>query len=314
MANITAKMIKDLREATGAGMLDVKKALEAVEGDFEKAIDFLREKGLAGAAKKAGRIAAEGIVDVTVSADNKKAVVVEVNAETDFVAKNEKFRTYVSEVTAQALNTKATNIDEFLAEKWDLDNSLTVEEKLSSMVSIIGEKMTIRRFEQVEANDGFVESYIHGDGKIGVLIKVKSSVVNDVTKEMARNVAMQIAALHPLYVSAKEVDTEYLAKETEIIKAQIMNDPKESQKPEKVIEGMIQGRIKKQLKDICLLDQAYVKATDGKQTVEAYVKEVSASVGVELSVESFVRFETGEGIEKKSENFAEEVAKQMASL
>lgn len=313
MAAVTAAMVKELREATGAGMMDCKKALAATDGDFDKAIDFLREKGLAGAQKKAGRIAAEGLVEAVVSEDGKKAVLVEVNAETDFVAKNETFRNYVHEVATQALSTNAQDIDTFLAEKWALDNTLTVAEKLSSMISIIGENMSIRRFEQVNAEDGVVVSYIHGGGKIGVLIKLETDVVNDAIKEMAHNVAMQVAALKPLYTSDAEVDADYLAKEKEILIAQIKNDPKEASKPEKVIEGMIQGRIKKQLKDICLLDQAYVKAADGKQTVEAYVAEVAKANSAKVSIKSFVRFETGEGIEKKSENFAEEVAKQMAN-
>lgn len=314
MAAVTAAMVKELREATGAGMMDCKKALAATEGDFDKAIDFLREKGLAGAQKKAGRIAAEGLVEAVVSEDGKKAVLVEVNAETDFVAKNETFRSYVREVAAQALDTKATDIDGFLAEKWSLDNTLTVAEKLSSMISIIGENMSIRRFDQVEEANGVLVSYIHGGGKIGVLIDLETDVVNDAIKEMAHNVAMQVAALKPLYTSDAEVDADYLAKEKEILIAQIKNDPKEANKPEKVIEGMIQGRIKKQLKDICLLDQPYVKAADGKQSVEAYVAEVAKASGANVKVKSFVRFETGEGIEKKSENFAEEVAKQMANL
>lgn len=314
MAAVTAAMVKELREATGAGMMDCKKALAATEGDFDKAIDFLREKGLAGAQKKAGRIAAEGLVEAVVSEDGKKAVLVEVNAETDFVAKNETFRSYVREVAAQALDTKATDIDGFLAEKWSLDNTLTVAEKLSSMISIIGENMSIRRFGQVEEANGVLVSYIHGGGKIGVLIDLETDVVNDAIKEMAHNVAMQVAALKPLYTSDAEVDADYLAKEKEILIAQIKNDPKEANKPEKVIEGMIQGRIKKQLKDICLLDQPYVKAADGKQSVEAYVAEVAKANGANVKVKSFVRFETGEGIEKKSENFAEEVAKQMANL
>ncbi len=314
MAAVTAAMVKELREATGAGMMDCKKALAATEGDFDKAIDFLREKGLAGAQKKAGRIAAEGLVEAIVSEDGKKAVLVEVNAETDFVAKNETFRSYVREVAAQALDTKATDIDGFLAEKWSLDNTLTVAEKLSSMISIIGENMSIRRFGQVEEANGVLVSYIHGGGKIGVLIDLETDVVNDAIKEMAHNVAMQVAALKPLYTSDAEVDADYLAKEKEILIAQIKNDPKEANKPEKVIEGMIQGRIKKQLKDICLLDQPYVKAADGKQSVEAYVAEVAKANGANVKVKSFVRFETGEGIEKKSENFAEEVAKQMANL
>lgn len=314
MAAVTAAMVKELREATGAGMMDCKKALAATEGDFDKAIDFLREKGLAGAQKKAGRIAAEGLVEAVVSEDGKKAVLVEVNAETDFVAKNETFRSYVREVATQALDTKATDIDRFLAEKWSLDNTLTVAEKLSSMISIIGENMSIRRFGQVEEANGVLVSYIHGGGKIGVLIDLETDVVNDAIKEMAHNVAMQVAALKPLYTSDAEVDADYLAKEKEILIAQIKNDPKEANKPEKVIEGMIQGRIKKQLKDICLLDQPYVKAADGKQSVEAYVAEVAKANGANVKVKSFVRFETGEGIEKKSENFAEEVAKQMANL
>lgn len=314
MAAVTAAMVKELREATGAGMMDCKKALAATEGDFDKAIDFLREKGLAGAQKKAGRIAAEGLVEAIVSEDGKKAVLVEVNAETDFVAKNETFRSYVREVAAQALDTKATDIEGFLAEKWSLDNTLTVAEKLSSMISIIGENMSIRRFGQVEEANGVLVSYIHGGGKIGVLIDLETDVVNDAIKEMAHNVAMQVAALKPLYTSDAEVDADYLAKEKEILIAQIKNDPKEANKPEKVIEGMIQGRIKKQLKDICLLDQPYVKAADGKQSVEAYVAEVAKANGANVKVKSFVRFETGEGIEKKSENFAEEVAKQMANL
>ena len=211
MAAVTAAMVKELREMTGAGMMDCKKALAATDGDMDAAVDFLREKGLAGAQKKAGRIAAEGIVDVCVSDDAKKAVVLEVNAETDFVAKNEKFRTYVAEVAAQALKTDAADVETFLEEKWELDEGLTVGQKLSSMISIIGENMSIRRFEKVEENDGCVVSYIHGGGKIGVLVDVVTDVVNDEIKEMAKNVAMQVAALHPKYTSDKEVDAEYLA-------------------------------------------------------------------------------------------------------
>ena len=312
MAAVTAAMVKELREMTGAGMMDCKKALSATDGDMDAAVDFLREKGLAGAQKKAGRIAAEGIVDVCVSDDAKKAVILEVNAETDFVAKNETFRNYVAEVAAQALKTNAADIDAFLNEKWELDESLTVAEKLSSMISIIGENMSIRRFSKVEENDGCVVSYIHGGGKIGVLIDLVSDVVNDDIKEMAKNIAMQVAALKPLYTSDKEVDADYLAREREILLAQIKNDPKEASKPEKVIAGMVEGRIKKELKEICLLDQAYVKAADGKQTVAAYIAEVAKANGANISVKKFVRFETGEGLEKKSENFAEEVAKQMS--
>ena len=309
---VTAAMVKELREMTGAGMMDCKKALTATDGDMDKAIEFLREKGLAGAQKKAGRIAAEGIVDTLVSEDGKSAVIVEVNAETDFVAKNEKFRDYVKEVAKQALTTSAADMDAFFAEPWINDSSLTVKEQLSSMISIIGENMNIRRFKQLKEENGVIVSYIHAGGKIGVLVDVVSDVVNDEVKEMAKNVAMQVAALKPLYTNSSEVDADYIAKEKEILLAQIKNDPKEAQKPEKVIQGMIQGRINKELKEIVLLDQTYVKAEDGKQSVGKYVEEVAKKNGAKITVKSFVRFETGEGMEHKSENFAEEVAKQMA--
>ena len=311
MGAITAAMVKELRELTGAGMMDSKKALAAVEGDMEKAIEFLREKGLAGAQKKASRIAAEGMVAVLVSEDGKKGVAVEVNAETDFVAKNEKFRTYVGEVVQQALNTNATDLEGFLAEPWTADPSLTVKEELSSMISVIGEKLDIRRFRQLKEENGFVESYVHAGGKIGVLLAVETDVVNDAVKEMAKNVAMQVAALKPLYTSDAEVDADYLEKEKEILAAQIKNDPKMANKPEKVIEGAVQGRLQKELKEICLLDQVYVKAEDGKQNVASYVASVAKANQAHITIKTFVRYETGEGLEHKSENFAEEVAKQM---
>ena len=311
MGAITAAMVKELRELTGAGMMDSKKALAAVEGDMEKAIEFLREKGLAGAQKKASRIAAEGIVAVLVSEDSKKGVAVEVNAETDFVAKNEKFRTYVGEVAQQALNTNATDLEGFLAEPWTADPSLTVKEELSSMISVIGEKLDIRRFRQLKEENGFVESYVHAGGKIGVLLAVETDVMNDAVREMAKNVAMQVAALKPLYTSDAEVDADYLEKEREILAAQIKNDPKMANKPEKVIEGAVQGRLQKELKEICLLDQVYVKAEDGKQNVASYVASVAKANQAHITIKTFVRYETGEGLEHKSENFAEEVAKQM---
>ena len=309
---ITAGMVKELREMTGAGMMDCKKALTATEGDMDKAVEFLREKGLATAQKKAGRIAAEGLCKVLVSEDDKKAVVVEVNAETDFVAKNETFQAYVAEVAEQAMATEAADIEAFMAEKWLPDTRKTVAEALAGKIAIIGENMNIRRFQKVEEADGFVASYTHMGGKIGVLVDVVTDVVNDEVKEMAKNVAMQIAALRPQYTNRSEVSEEYIAHEKEILLAQIMNDPKESQKPQKVIDGMINGRINKELKEICLLDQVYVKAEDGKQTVQAYVDSVAKAAGAKITVKGFVRFETGEGIEKKEEDFAAEVAKQMA--
>ena len=309
---MTAAMVKELRETSGAGMMDCKKALTATDGDMDKAMEFLREKGLATAQKKAGRIAAEGIVMLKVSEDGKKAVAVEVNAETDFVAKNEKFQGYVAQVAEQALDTTAADIDAFLAEPWKFDTAKTVNEELAGQISVIGENMKIRRFQQVEEADGFIASYTHMGGKIGVLVDVVTDVVNDEVKEMAKNVAMQIAALRPQYTNDSEVSAEYIAHEKEILMAQIMNDPKESQKPEKVIKGMIEGRIKKELKEICLMDQVYVKAEDGKQSVGKYVEEVAKANGAKITVKGFVRYETGEGLEKKNEDFAAEVAAQMS--
>ena len=308
---ITAAMVKELREISGAGMMDCKKALTATEGDMDKAMEFLREKGLATAQKKASRIAAEGIVMLKVAEDSKKAVAVEVNAETDFVAKNEKFQAYVAQVAEQALETEAADIDAFLAETWKFDTTKTVNEALAGQVAVIGENMKIRRFQKVEEENGFVASYTHMGGKIGVLVDVVTDVVNEEIKEMAKNVAMQIAALNPKYTNRSEVSEEYIAHEKEILMAQIQNDPKESQKPEKVIQGMISGRINKELKEICLLDQVYVKAEDGKQSVEKYVAEVAKANGANVTIKGFVRYETGEGIEKKEEDFAAEVAKQM---
>ncbi len=306
---ITAAMVKDLRELTGAGMMACKKALEAVAGDMEKAVEHLREQGLAGAEKKAGRIAAEGVSFTALSEDGKTGVVVEVNAETDFVAKNEKFQSFVREVAAQALKTKASDIDAFLAEKWELDPEKTVSQQLSAEISLIGENMHIRRFQKLHEENGFVQDYIHAGGRIAVLLQVKSSLVNEAVREMARNIAMQIAALKPKYTSRKEVDQAYLDSEREILLAAAKNEKPNA--PEKVLLGMVEGRLNKELKEVCLLDQVYVRAEDGKQTVGQYVESVKKAENAEISLEGFVRYETGEGLEKKQENFAEEVAAQM---
>ncbi len=306
---VTASMVKDLREMTGAGMMDCKKALAATDGDMDKAVEFLREKGLAAAEKKAGRIAAEGIVDTCVLADGKVASIVEVNSETDFVAKNEKFRDFVAAVAKQAAETTTTDLDTFLAEKWALDTSKTVKEELSSMIAIIGENMNIRRFERVNAENGFVMSYIHGGGRIGILVDVNCSVNNEEVQEAAKNVAMQIAALSPKYVDQSEISADFIAHEKNILKAQIMNDPANSKKPENIIEKMLEGRLNKELKEFCLVDQVYVK--DSELSVGQYLANVSKQVGASMTIKKFVRFETGEGLEKKSENFAEEVARQM---
>ena len=306
---VTAAMVKELREMTGAGMMDCKKALAATDGDMDKAVEFLREKGLAGAAKKAGRIAAEGIVMTKMAADEKTAVVVEVNAETDFVAKNEKFQNYVADVAEQALASDAADMDAFMAEKWAKDETLTVAEALSSQISIIGENMKIRRYEKMTAANGFVASYIHAGGKIGVLVDVETDVVNDEIREMAKNVAMQAAALKPLYTNRDEVDADYIEKEKEILTVAAKNEKPDAN--DKIISGMVMGHINKELKEICLLDQVYVKAEDGKQSVSQYVAQVAKANNAKVAIKKFVRFETGEGLEKKEENFADEVAKQM---
>ncbi len=308
---VTAAMVKELREMTGAGMMDCKKALTETGGDIDKAIEYLREKGLATAQKKAGRIAAEGIVMLKVTEDLKSAVAVEVNAETDFVAKNEKFRGYVAQVAEQALETSAADITAFLAEPWKFNPSETVSEALAHQIAVIGENMNIRRFEQVGENAGFVAEYTHMGGKIGVLVDIETDVINDEIREMGKNVAMQAAALKPLYTNRDEVPADYIDHEKQILKAQIMNDPKESRKPEKVIEGILTGRVNKELKEICLMDQIYVRAEDGKQTVGAYVSSVAKSNNAKIAIKRFVRWETGEGLEKKQEDFAAEVAKQM---
>ncbi len=307
---ITAAMVKELRELTGAGMMDCKKALNETDGDMDAAVEYLRKNGQAKAEKKAGRVAAEGLCKVVLK-DDKTAAVVEVNSETDFVAKNEDFQAYVAAVAEQAVNSDAKDMDAFLAESWNADASKTVKDALVDKIAVIGENLSIRRFEKVVAENGCVVSYTHGGGRIGVIVEAETDVVNDAVKEALTNVAMQIAALNPKYVSTDEVSEEYKAHEKEILMAQIANDPKMAGKPEKVIEGAVIGRLNKELKEVCLLEQPYVKAEDGKQPVAKYIEEVAKANGAKLSIKKFVRFETGEGIEKKEENFAEEVAKQM---
>ena len=306
---ITAAMVKELRELSGAGMMDCKKALNETDGNMDEAMEFLRKNGQAKAEKKASRIAAEGIVKVAVK-DNSAAIV-EVNSETDFVAKNEKFQTFVEKVAQQALASDAADMDAFMEEKWVEDNSKSVKDILVEQVAVIGENLKIRRFEKVTAENGCVVDYIHGGGRIGVVVVAETATVNDTVQDALKNLAMQIAALNPKYIDRSEVSADYIAHEKEILLAQIKNDPKESQKPEKVINGMIEGRINKELKEICLVDQVYVKAEDGKQTVAKYLEAVSKEVGTPVSIKKFIRFETGEGLEKKNEDFAAEVAAQM---
>ena len=307
---ITASMVKELREMTGAGMMDCKKALGETNGDMDAAVEYLRKNGQAKAEKKAGRIAAEGLCRVAVK-DDKTAAVVEVNSETDFVAKNEDFQAYVEAVAAQAVNSDAANLDDFLAEKWHLDAAKTVKDALVDKIAVIGENLNIRRFQKVVAANGCVVTYVHGGGRIGVIVEADTDVVNDGVKEAMTNIAMQVAALAPKYVSTTDVSEEYKEHEKSIIAEQIKNDPKMAGKPDKVIEGAVNGRLNKELKEVCLLEQVYVKAEDGKQSVAKYIEQVAKENNANLSIKSFVRFETGEGLEKKEENFAEEVAKQM---
>ncbi len=311
MAEITAAMVKELREQTGAGMMDCKKALNETNGNMEEAVEVLRKSGQAKAVKKESRIAAEGICRIATEGD-KVAAVVEVNSETDFVAKNETFQQFVEAVAKQAVKTQSADIEAFLEEAWIEDGSKKVKEALVDKIAVIGEKLSIRRFEKVSAAEGCVATYVHGGGRIGVIVEAKTDVVNDAVKEALTNLAMQVAALNPKYVATSDVSEEYKAHEKEILAAQIAQDPKMAGKPEKVIEGAVMGRLNKELKEVCLLEQVYVKAEDGKQTVAQYVAQVAKENSANLSISRFVRFETGEGIEKKQEDFAAEVAAQMA--
>ena len=308
---VTASMVKELREMTGAGMMDCKKALNETNGDMDAAVEFLRKNGQAKAEKKAGRIAAEGIVMAEVK-DDKVAAIVEVNSETDFVAKNAEFQGFVKAVVEQAMETEAADMDAFMAENWKEDTSKTVKDALTEKISIIGENLSIRRFEKV-VSDGCVVAYIHGGGRIGVLVEADTDVVNDEIKTCLKNVAMQVAAMSPKYVSREEVSEEYMEHEKEILLAQAKKENEESNKPkpDNIIEKMIVGRLNKELKEICLLDQVYVQ--DGDLTVAKYVEKVAKETGANLSVKKFVRFETGEGLEKKNEDFAAEVAAQMGN-
>ena len=303
---ITASMVKELREMTGAGMMDCKKALNETNGDMDAAIEFLRKNGQAKAEKKAGRIAAEGIVKAVVK-DDKVAAIVEVNSETDFVAKNEEFQGFVDAVVNQVADSDAADMDAFMAEAWAADTTKTVKDALVEKVAVIGENLNIRRFEKI-VTDGCVVDYIHGGGRIGVLIEAEADVVNDEIKKCLKNVAMQVAAMSPKYTSRAEVSQEYMDHEKEILLAAAKKENPE--KPENIIEKMIIGRLNKELKEICLLDQAYVQDSD--LTVAKYVEKVAKENNANVTVKRFVRFETGEGIEKKTEDFAAEVAKQMA--
>ena len=290
---VTASQVKDLREKTGAGMMDCKKVLTETDGDMEKAIELLRERGIAKAAKKSGRVAAEGLVEAYVSEDGKTGAIVEVNSETDFVAKNEEFKTFVMNVAKQIVEKNPKDVEELLAQDSIEIPGKTVNEVLVEKIATIGENMNVRRFVRFES-EGLVEKYIHGDGKIAVLVNMSKG-----TKEVAKDVCMQIAAARPEFLNEESVPAERVEKEKEILKAQTMNEGK----PEAIAEKIVLGRIGKFYSEICLVDQAFVK--DPNKKVSQMLKENDSEV-----IE-FARFEKGEGIEKKEENFAEEVMNQL---
>lgn len=301
---ITAAMVKEIREKTGAGMLDCKKALAEVDGDMDKAVDILREKGLAKAAKKAGRIAAEGLVRISISEDMTRAALVEVNSETDFVAKNEEFQAFVKDTADVALNSELADLDALMAAKM---GEATVKEVLDAKIAKIGENMNVRRFEKFSNENAKMQGYIHGLGKIGVVVELITENGSEEVQTLGKDVAMQIAAMNPKYVSRDDVDQDYIAHEREILVQQALNEGK----PQNIVEKMVEGRLQKQLKEVCLLEQAFVKNPD--ITVGNLIKETAKKLGAEIAMGRVVRFEVGEGIEKKEENFAEEVAKQLGN-
>ncbi len=293
--SFTAADVKNLREKTGCGMMDCKKALTQTDGDFDKAMDFLREKGLATAEKKAGRIASEGMVDIVV--EGNVAAMVEVNSETDFVAKNAEFKEMVANIAKQVIATNPADVDELLASKFVGDNSVTIKDMITEKIAKIGENMNLRRFARFEGN---VVDYIHMGGRIGVMVKVEGDVTDADAKEAARDAAMQIAAMNPAYLDKTTVPAEDVEKEKHFILAQMKEDPKNAGKPDNILEMMLMGKINKFYEQNCLNQQEFVK--DSSFKVEKYL----ASKGVKLV--DFVRFEKGEGLEKKSDDFASEVA------
>ncbi|HCC06689.1 MAG TPA: elongation factor Ts [Clostridiales bacterium] len=303
---VSTNEIKELRERTSAGMMDCKKALMENNSDMEKAIEWLREKGLSKAAKKAGRIAAEGMVEVSIT--DGIAAMVEVNSETDFVSKNENFRTYVKDVAEQVAKTQVNDTEDLLNQKWLKDQNKTVKDVLTEKISTIGENLSIRRFVKLNTTDGVVVPYIHGGGKIGVFVKLNTTNNSDAVIEAGKNIAMQVAAINPLYLSSGEIPADYVESEKAILREQALSEGK----PAEIVEKMIAGRLNKQLQEVCLLEQNYVK--DPEVTITKYLESVSKQVGTEVKVVSFVRFETGEGIQKKEENFADEVAAQVESM
>ena len=303
MANISAQLVKELREMTGAKMMDCKKALVQTEGDIDKAIEFLREKGLADAAKKSGRVAAEGIVKTYISEDNKQGSVVEFNCETDFVAANDEFITFADRLAEMVVETGAENVEALLNEKFDAET--TVSDALKALIAKLGENMTVRRFTKFAIENGIVKSYIHGGGRIGVLVELSCDTASDVLDEVAKEVCMQIAAANPLFLNEDQVDAASIEKEKEIYRVQALNEGK----PENIVEKMVEGRIKKYFKEVCLVDQLWVK--DNDKTIAKFLAEKSKEVGSPIAITRFVRYERGEGIEVEKVDFAAEVAAQI---
>lgn len=301
---ITAAMVKELREKTNAGMMDCKKALQETNGNMEKAIDYLREKGLSQAAKKSSRIAAEGLTTALVSDCGKSGVVLEVNSETDFVAKNVEFQNFVTDLAKIILDKKPADIEALKSTSY-LNETKTVQDVLTDKISTIGENMNIRRFDVVEVNEGVVVSYIHAGGKISVIVGLESEGEKSALEELGKDLAMQVAAMNPRYISREDVDQDYIEHEREILIAQALNEGK----PKNIVEKMVEGRLNKQLKEVCLLEQPFVK--DGDISVSKYIQNTAAKLGKDINIAGVLRYEVGEGIEKKSEDFAEEVAKQM---
>ena len=300
---VTAALVKELRERTGAGMMDCKKALVETDGDIEKAIDYLREKGIMKAQKKAGRIAAEGLVRVAFGEGNKTASIVEVNSETDFVAKNEEFIGFVEDLAKEVLVKGNMPMEQFMAEPF---GEGTVQETLTAKVAKIGENLSIRRFAKVEEDGVVYVGYTHGGGRIGVIVGIKTDAAADEIAAVGKDVAMQVASMNPKFVNEDGVDPEYLENEKKILTEQVLNEGK---KPE-MVERIVAGKIKKELKEVCLLDQPFVK--DGDVSVQQYVANAAKEIGKDMEVVSMIRYEVGEGIEKKEDDFAAEVAAQVA--
>ena len=304
MAAVTSAMVKELRERTSAGMMDCKKALVESDGDMEKAIEWLREKGLSQAAKKASRIAAEGVVAQYISEDGTVGVIVEVNCETDFVAKADNFVNFCNNVAKHIAKANPADVDTLLTQAFVDDASKTVSDLVSEATVAIGEKISIRRFARYETT-GVVSTYIHMGGKVGVLVEVSTDKQDDEIKVFAHDLALQIAAAKPEAVRREEVDAAKLEKEKEILRAQAINEGK----PEKIVDRMVEGRIEKYYKEVCLLEQPFVK--DGDKSIKGLMAEVAKATGANLDVVRFARFERGEGIEKRQDNFAQEIAAQM---